>query len=318
MSEFVATLEKFTATENIQHYSVNHDGTRKDPETRKFEYVVAVSQHKEGQFVIDEFRNGSTDVEQFPAHIGTTGLPALALIFHPLLVSDFEFRCEGLGQWGGRQAWQLHFVQRPDRPVRIRSYNVATRLYPVHLEGRAWIDPGNNQVVRLESELAKAIPEIELKNEHVAIEYEPVQFRSTGQQIWLPHFADLYVERQGKRYYRRHTFSDFKLFNVDTTQSVQAPQSSYSFTNLSDRDINGELTVTPHEGAKFEPITLHFVVPAHGRVFKVVGPGKEVNLPLAVVGSATVVHDGDDGALKVDVLLVKATTLDVIPKSAVP
>jgi len=29
----------------------------------------------------------------------------MALLFHPALASDFEFRCEGLGQWAGRPAW---------------------------------------------------------------------------------------------------------------------------------------------------------------------------------------------------------------------
>jgi hypothetical protein len=27
------------------------------------------------------------------------GLPAMALIFHPLFASDFKFVCEGMGQW---------------------------------------------------------------------------------------------------------------------------------------------------------------------------------------------------------------------------
>jgi len=318
MNEFVATLEKFTATEFIEHYAVNSAGVKKDPEARKFIYVVVVTQDKGGKFVIDEFRDGVTGVEQFPAHIATQGLPAIALIFHPLLATDFDFRCEGLGQWKGHEAWQLHFVQRPDRPVRIRSYYVGVHIYPVHLEGRVWIDPGNNQVVRLESELENPIEEIELKSEHLMIEYKPVEFHSTGQKIWLPDSAELYVERQGKRYYRRHTFSDFKLFNVETTQSLQAPRGSYSFTNMSDQDVTGELTVIPLAGMKDKAITLRFTVPAHGRVLKIVGPGKEVDLPVASVASATFVHNGMDGAVKVDALLVKETTLDVVPETPLP
>jgi hypothetical protein len=115
------------------------------------------------------------------------------------------------------------------------------------------------------------------------------------------------VERQGKRYYRRHTFTDFKLFNVETTQSLQAPKGSYSFTNLSDEDLTGELTVIPQPGMQREAVILRFTVPAHGHVFKAVGPGKDVNLPPAAVAS-----------VKVDVLLVKETTLDVIPETPLP
>ena len=313
MSEFVSTLEKFTATENVVHYKIDQAGARKGPETRNFAYVVVVTQHESGTFMVDEFRDGSTDIEQFPAHFASLGLPAIDLIFHPLLATDFDFRCEGLGQWEGREAWQVHFVQRADRPVRIRSYRVGARSFPVWIEGRVWIDPGNNQIIRLESELAKPIPEIELTREHVTIDYQPVRFRSTGQQIWLPHIAEMYVERKNKRFSRRHTFTDFRLFNVDTAQSIQAPKGSYSFVNTSDRDVTGELTVMPEAGARLEAVKLRFTVPAHGKVFKVVGPGKDVNLPAAAVGSATFVHNGEAGSVKVDALLVKETTLDVLP-----
>lgn len=318
MNEFVGTLEKFTATENVEHYTVTSSGARKSPEKRNFVYVVTVTQGKGGRFLIDEFRNGGTDVGQFPAHIATQGLPAIALIFHPLLATDFDFRCEGLGQWQGREAWQIHFAQRADRPVRIRSYYVGFHIYPVQLQGRVWIDPGNDQVVRLESELANPIPEIDLKSEHLIIEYKPVEFHSTGQKVWLPDAAELYVDRQGKRYYRRHSFSDFKLFNVETAQSFQVPKGSYSFTNTSDQDVTGELTVIPQAGTKHETVTLRFTVPAHGRVFKTVGQGKEVDLPPAAVASATFVHNGVDGSVKVDALLIRETTLDVVPETPLP
>ena len=233
MSEFVDTLEKFTATEKLEHYSVDRSGARKSPETRSFAYVATVSQNSRGTFLLEEFRDGSNDAEQFPAHTATRGSPAMALIFHPVLADGFEFRCEGLGQFDGREAWLVHFVQRPDRPIQIRSYSVGGRSFPLALEGRVWVDPGNNQVLRLESELVKPIPEIGLAHEHFAIEYKPVDFHSTGQQLWLPQMAELYVERKGKRFYRRHTFSDFRLFNVDAAQSIQTPGESFSFTNTS-------------------------------------------------------------------------------------
>src|SRR5262249_3571583 len=229
MAEFVKTLERFTATEKLEHYHINSKGARKAPARRPFSYVVSVSRNSAGTFLLDEFRNGKEDADEFPAHTASRGSPAMALLFHPALASDFEFRCEGLGQWAGRSAWQVHFVQRPDRPIRIRSYSVGGRSAGLALEGRVWIVPGNCQVLRLESELMRPIPEIDLTHEHFTIDYEPVQFRSTGQQLWLPQVAELYVERKGKRFYRRHVFSDFMLFNVDASQYIQIPHESFSF-----------------------------------------------------------------------------------------
>jgi hypothetical protein len=316
MTEFVQTLERFTAIEKLEHFPVDRNGVRKSPDTRSFAYVVSVSQNSVGTFLLDEFRDGRVDAEQFPAHTASRGSPAMALIFHPILADDFEFRCEGLGHWAGREAWQVHFVQRPDRPIRIRSYSVGGHSAGLSLEGRVWIDPGSFQVLRLESELVKPLPEIALTLEHFTIDYQPVRFQSTGQQLWLPQTAEIYVERKNKRFYRRHLFSDFRLFNVDTSQKIRTPSESFSFTNTSDRDISGELTVE-RNNPEADPVTLRFVVPAHSVIFKIVGPGKDINLPPSTVASATFTHAGEPAAIKVDTRLARETAVDVVPQTSV-
>jgi hypothetical protein len=319
MSEFVQSLERFTATEKLEHFSVDRNGARKSPQAREFAYVVSVSQNSIGTFLLDEFRDGKMDPEQFPAHTASRGSPAMALIFHPLLAPDFEFRCEGLGQWAGRQAWQVHFVQRPDHPIRIRSYSVGGRTAGLPLLGRVWIDPGTYQVLHLESELMKPLPEVALTHEHFTIDYQPVRFQSTGQQLWLPQTAELYVERKGKRFYRRHVFSDFRLFNVDSSQKIQTPGQSFSFTNLSDRDISGELTIeSPEQDTRIAPLAIRFTVPAHSQIFKLVGRGKDIDLPPSSVASATFLHDGDPSAIKVDSRLARGASLDVVSTIKLP
>jgi hypothetical protein len=312
MEQFVANLEKFSATEQVEHFRVDDSGVRGAPEARSFEYVVTISHNSKGLFILDEYRNGSVNQEQFPAKIATLGLPAMAMIFHPTLVPDFTFKCEGLGSWAGRPAWQVHFEQRPDRPSRIRSYGIQGKHYPVPLKGRAWIDPGTSQVVRLESALVKPLKEIDLTQEYFSISYASVRFRSSTQQLWLPQVAELYVERQGRRYCRRHTFSDFKIFTVETAQVIQAPKESYSFTNTSDQAIGGTLTVEPASGLTLNSVSINFTIPANGTIYKLVGPGKDVSMPVDSVGSATFAYDGPAGIVKVDAYLVKESTLDVI------
>jgi hypothetical protein len=313
MKEFVSNLERFTATEEVEHYPADSGKHVRAPERRRYAYVVTVTQNSVGTFLLDEYRDGSMTMENFPGNVATNGLPALDLLFHPVLAGDFQFACEGLGQANGRPAWQVRFAQRADREVRIRSYRIGARSFLIYLEGRAWIDPGNYQVVRLESNLQKPVPEIELKQEHIVIEYAPVQFHTQQSEIWLPKEAELYVDRRGHPYYRRHRFTDFRVFNVETAQSIQAPKGSYSFINLSDQDVTGLLTVIPEEGAKREAVTLEITVPARGRVFKVVGPGKDVSLPIAAVAAATFVHNGKAESVRVEADLAKETTLDVIP-----
>jgi len=316
MKEFISDLEKFTARERVEHSVIDAAGVRHSPTVRDFNYVVMVSTNSNGVFLLDEYRNGSVDPEQFPAHIATQGMPAIALLFHPLLASDFEFRCEGLGEWEKRSAWQVHFVQRPDRPGRLIAYAAGGRYSSLALKGRAWIDPGNFQVRRLEAELVQPLKEMALTEEHIVITYQPVQFHTQVKQLWLPNTIELYVERQGRRYYRRHTLSDFQLFTVDTTQNIQLAKESYGFTNESDRDIAGVLTVTPIPGARLKPISVSFTIPARGKIVKLVGPGKDIAMPVDSVRSATFAHNGPPDAVRVDAHLSKESTLDVVSDPA--
>jgi len=74
---------------------------------------------------VDEYRSNSNHAAvDFPGGIETRGLPALVLIFHPYNVGSFEMSCEGLTHWNGKQAWQVHFRQRSDKPNRIRAYRL--------------------------------------------------------------------------------------------------------------------------------------------------------------------------------------------------
>jgi hypothetical protein len=317
MKQLVDSLQKFRATEYIEHFKVDGAGKRGSQQTRTFDYVVSVSQAPNGVFELDEFRNGSVDRSQFPAGISTEGLPAMALLFHPTMVSDFNFECEGLGFWDGRPAWRIRFEQRTDRPNRMRDYVVKNVHYPVPIKGRAYIDAATLQVVRLETQLAEPVDKIGLSVERFAINYAPVQFHTDAEELWLPQSAELYVEQKGHRYYREHSFKNFQIFAVDTTQKVRAPRESYSFTNTSDQDIFGILTVTPASDTDFRPVSIKFEIPAGKSVFKVVGSGKDVDLPAESVASATFVHNGRSGSVHADASLTEESTLDLIGDSPV-
>ncbi len=311
--DLIENLQKFDATEHVEHFNVDADGSRGRPETRTFDYVVTVALSNVGIFRLAEYRNGSLDPSQFPAQIATQGLPAMALIFHPSQVSDFSLACEGLGQWHGRPAWQVHFAQRPDRPNRIRAYVIGRNYYPIPLKGRVWIDATNYQILRFESELMKPIPEIELTKEFLAIDYGPVQFQTRRQEFWLPLDAEVYSERGKHRFYRRHTFSNFKLFEVDSAQQIQAPKQSYCFRNVNNRNIAGTLTVSPVAGASAKAISIRFTISPGNSVCKIIGTGRDVSMPPDAIDSAIFVYDGPEGAIMADANLAKETVLNVVP-----
>jgi len=225
VEELVANLQSFSAREVIQHQEVSREGKSGPAKKRSFDYFVSIRELRPGALSVEEYRDGSMSLQSFPTSLATAGLSAFALIFHPDYVGDFAINCEGLGQWHGQPAWQLHFQQRADKPVRFRQYEVNKNRYAVKLKGRAWVAADTYEVLRIETDLMEPIPAIALQSEHLAIDYQPVKFEKRDVQLWLPQGAEMYLDIRGHRYHHEHTFSHYVLFWVDVKQKIGNPKS---------------------------------------------------------------------------------------------
>jgi hypothetical protein len=224
VEELVSNVEKFTATEVVEHQSVNKSGQLHTPDIRKFNYLVSISKTPSGRLNVEEYRDGGSDPDQFPEHVATVGTPSLALIFHPEHVNDFTMTCEGLGQWQDQPAWQVRFEERTDTKHPTSAFVINGRTFSLRLRGRAWILANSYQVGRLETDLAAEIPEVRLRLQHEDIQYRPVYFDAGKTEMWLPVNCELYMDFRGHRFYRRHQFTDFKLFSVGLEQSLGDPK----------------------------------------------------------------------------------------------
>jgi hypothetical protein len=126
-----------------------------------------------------------------------------------------------LGEWRGQATWLVYFRQRDDKPNRIRSYRIGDNYYAVNLKGRAWISADKFQVVHIETDLVKPMPDIELLSEHLSVDYGPVAFPKKKTELWLPKSAELYIAFQRHRFHRRHIFNNFMLFSVDSQERTK-------------------------------------------------------------------------------------------------
>jgi tetratricopeptide (TPR) repeat protein len=225
--EFIGAVNRVSATEYLENEVIDDSGLPKRRDSRRYSYIVTVSRKAPQSVNFQEYRNGSIALPDFPENIASVGLPAMVLVFDPGFRDDFEIACEGLsrshaGSSGG--TWQVHFRQRPDRPSRIRGYDVGRVFYPLPLRGRAWIATDSFQVAGMETDIVAEIPAIHLKVEHTFIEYAPVKFRKSHQELWLPDRAELFFDFHGHRMHRRHYFRNYMLFSVDETQKISDPK----------------------------------------------------------------------------------------------
>jgi hypothetical protein len=224
VEELSGNVDKFTATEVVEHQSVDRSGRLDPPKSRKFNYLVTMARTRSGGVNVEEYRNGGSAPEQFPDHIATVGTPSLVLIFHPHHVNDFDIKCEGLGEWRGKPAWQVRFEELPTRRNSMMVVQVGPNSFSPRLRGRAWILADSYQVARLESDLADQIPKIRLRLQHEEIEYRPVPLPDSKQEIWLPWRTVMYMDFIGRRFYRRHSFTDLKFFSVKVQQTFGEPK----------------------------------------------------------------------------------------------
>jgi tetratricopeptide (TPR) repeat protein len=218
----VDSVAQFSAIEHMSHENITLQGIPRNRETRDYNYVVSISEPANGALTVQEYRDSGNLA--MPDQITTTGLPVLAIAFHPLFRDDFDWKCEGLGDWQGQAAWLVHFRQLDDKPSRLRSYVVNKNNYPVGLKGRAWISADNFQILHLQTDLVKPIPEIRLVTEHTSVTYGPVQFRRHGTDLWLPKSAELYVVMGKRRFHRSENFDHFMLFATDTMEAAKPPK----------------------------------------------------------------------------------------------
>ncbi len=226
--EFSELLDRFSATEKLQHESLNEFGLAVRTEQLKFNYLVTVREVKPGVFDVSEFRDGSNSLDVFPEHVATLGTVALVFVFHPNYSDDFDFRCEGQTHQGGHLAWQIHFQQKTDVQSRLRSYQLGNRYFRVGVKGRAWIAADSFQILRMESDLVNQVSAIRLNAEHQDITYGAISLKERDIVLWLPFFAEIYLDFNGHRIHRRQELSNFVFFWIEDAPHIKPPKEAES------------------------------------------------------------------------------------------
>jgi VWFA-related protein len=230
--ELVSNLQDFDAREQVSLEQSDALGARSMAIEASFDYQVDFTKQS-ASLGVQEFRSplASTDA-RLVGLVGDTGVPALALIFHPELQTDYEMRCEGMGQWNHQPAWVVHFRQISGKRPRTAAIPTPTKAYPVSLKGRAWIAVDSGQVMHLETNLVKGISFLEaqsadpvfVRSNSVSVDYAPVKFQSKNVELWLPASVLTFTDYGSHRMTVKHIFSDFRLFSVQTQQVIEKPK----------------------------------------------------------------------------------------------
>jgi Flp pilus assembly protein TadD len=224
----LANFEKFTATEHIEHQEIDRHGAPGKVKTREFSYIVFVVPYHGDSFYLEESRDADQKTtDSFPTPLATTGLNSLAIsLLQPSDRNNFRYQCEGVTQLRSEAVWRIRFQEESTEALGVRRWKRNGMIYNVPFKGRLWISQSTYDVLRVETDLLAPMSKLQLTRDHLRVDYGPVKFDRGNQTLWLPWDAEMFMELRGKRYHHRHYLSDYRLFEVDTTNKISKPKNA--------------------------------------------------------------------------------------------
>jgi tetratricopeptide (TPR) repeat protein len=218
-------FEKFTATERIEHQQVDRYGVPGPIFSKEFSYIVFVRRIPPDTFYLDENRAEGNDLSAFPTPLATTGLNSLGIsVLRAASARNYEYRCEGLTNLRGEATWQVRFEERQGANSSTRQWRKKGQIVNIPLKGRFWLTASNYDLLRIETDLVKPLPVLELSLDHLIVDYGPVSFENGNVRLWLPWSAEMFMQLHGNRYHHKHYLTNYYLFSVDTAHKIGAPK----------------------------------------------------------------------------------------------
>jgi hypothetical protein len=175
----------------------------------------------------DEFRTNAagerTEPEALKDGSVTKSFASVIFHFHPLYQSESTFRYLGTQSVNGQAADVVYFAQVPGKARIEQSLKTDIRPLRILIPGLAWIDSGDNQIVRLRTELLEPHDDPDLKMQTTDLRFNAVHFKDVPEAFWLPEQVTVTMKRRGAVFRNRHVYSGFQLLRTEMA-SVGAAQ----------------------------------------------------------------------------------------------
>ncbi len=222
VAEFFRDFSNTISEEDIKVENLRADGHVKGYAVEKSNYLLLAKPEKWGMG-LTEYRaspdgRGAHDEELRPGFMRTKGFASASVVFHPNCQGEMNFRYLGHQQIDGREAFVIAFAQQPEKAKMVGQMIVNGISEPALVQGIAWADAGNYQIVRLRTDLLKPLPKVRLARQTTEIQYGKVHFKDTPAGLWLPQEVVVTVEWKGRTFRNSHSYSNFKHFNVATEE----------------------------------------------------------------------------------------------------
>jgi tetratricopeptide (TPR) repeat protein len=217
-----------SSVEEIHQEKLSRHGKSEGSVDQKFYYLCVIPQQSWGPS-FSEFRSSVTAEKGQPGGLKdgfmlTSGFTSASLIFHPAYQDQSEFRYLGRQPVGTADAYVVAFAQIPKKAKLYGTFKSGDNFVTTFTQGLAWVDPQTYQILRLRTDLLKALREVRLDRQTTDISYGEVRFKGVEGAFWLPRDVTVTVAWANRNLRNEHQYSGFKVFNVASMEKVSKPK----------------------------------------------------------------------------------------------
>ncbi len=212
---FVST----SALEEVVQQRLRANGKVEDYLKQTFQYLLIVPTDK-NEFDLEEYRTDKkgrrTEQRVLSGGALTKKFASMPAHFHPLFQQDSRFSYVGRQKVDGHDTYVVAFAQQPGVARYREQMSEETASYVVFLEGLAWIDSTNFQIIRMRTQLLPDLSVKSVKEQTTIITFEEVHFEGVPVVFWLPQEVVVNTEWASKKLRNYHRYSNYKLYTSQT------------------------------------------------------------------------------------------------------
>jgi hypothetical protein len=211
-------LVDLVAHERIDQEKLNAKGTVTQKQLLQYNYLI-LTHRDEIPPRLEEYRTDSqgNGQEQAGLRAGfslTSGFALTCIHFLPDLRSDSTFKYLGDQIVDSRSTYVVIFAQRPARAIAINHVSDGLVSAPILVQGIAWIDRDNFQIIRIRTDLLAPRTDIGLSVQSTKVTFSEVRLPDIASGLWLPRQVSVSSEYKGHFFHNEHQYSDYHHFRV--------------------------------------------------------------------------------------------------------
>jgi hypothetical protein len=232
---FLQHMVDLIAQEKITQQKLDESGLVTASERVQDNYLIVRHRNEAGgeifEYRMDADGNRLDQVGLNKGFIVTSGFALDCNYFSKAFQTESKFRYLGDQRIGTRDSYVLAFAQKPGATLFITMTERGGAKVHMLVQGIAWVDKSNFEIIRMRTDLLAPRPEVGLERQTTEVNFSKVQLLDVATPLWLPSEVNVSLEfkefdSHGRSfemgYQNRHRYADYRRYRVSV--KMKAPE----------------------------------------------------------------------------------------------